>query len=292
MAQVKNLILVLLVVAIGLAALTVRTVKETEGAILLRLGEIVDSNLEPGLHVIIPLVHTLRKFDARILTIDAPAQRFLTSEKKGLIVDSFVNWRIRRDGLADYFRATGGGNEINGANRLIAIVNKRLRDEFGSRTIQDVISGEREEIMRELVIAANKETRELGIEVVDVRVKRVDLPREVLSSVYQRMRTERERIARELRSKGKELSEGIRADADRQQTVLLAEAYRDAQVARGEGDAIAAQTYATAYQRNSEFYNFYRSLEAYTNTFRSQSDVILLEPDSEFFRYFNNVERK
>ena len=259
------------------------TVKEWELAIKFRLGEIVRDDYQPGLHWMIPVLNNVRKFDARILTLDAEPARFLTKEKKDVIVDSFVKWRI--SDVARFYRAMGG-NELNASRLLSETINDGLRGEFGKRTIQEVVSGERREIMDVLTKEADQKADEFGIEIVDVRVKKIDLPPEVSNSVHRRMRAERERVARELRSQGSEQAERTMADADRQRTVILAEAYRESEQVRGEGDAGAAETYAKAYDHNREFYSFYRSLSAYQKVFESGSDMIVLKPDSEFFQYF------
>ena len=262
---------------------SVYIIKETQRGVKLQFGEVVDPDLRPGLHFKIPFVNTVRTFDARVQTLDTRPQAFLTLEKKRLIVDSYVKWRI--SDVEKYYTATSG-DSFRASDLLSTRIETSLRDQFGMRTLNEVVSGEREELMDAVInTLSDIAQRELGLAVIDVRVKRIDLPPEVSSSVYQRMRTERERLARELRSRGKELAEGIRADADRQSTVILADAYRDSEVIRGEGDAEAAQIYASAYERDPEFYSFYRSLSAYRESFASGSDVLLLKPDSEFFRY-------
>ncbi|WP_415882229.1 protease modulator HflC [Neptuniibacter sp. QD29_5] len=282
--QSKSLFFIIIfavLVLVGQSSLYI--VKETERAVLLKFGEVSDADVGPGLHFKIPIVNKVRKFDSRILTLDARPQAYLTLEKKRLIVDSFVKWRVKD--VQKYYTATSG-DEFNAANLLSQRVDAALRNQFGARTVTEVVSGEREELMRKLIseispVAIDK----LGVEVVDVRVKRIDLPQEVSESVYDRMRTEREREARELRSRGKELAEGIRADADRQKTVIVAEAYRESEEIRGEGDAVAAKNYAEAYSANPEFYSFYRSLRAYRESFGQSGDVLVLKPDSDFFKY-------
>lgn len=260
-------------------------VKQWEVAIKLRLGEIVDSDYKPGLHFMVPILNNVKKFDARIQTLDSQPQRFLTVEKKDVIVDSYVKWRIAD--AAQFYRSTGGNAERT--SRLLGErISTSLRDEFGRRTIQEVVSGERHEIMDLLTKEADRNANELGVEIVDVRVKKIDLPPEVSESVYERMRAERERVARDLRAKGSEAAERIRADADRQRTVTLADSYKEAEELRGAGDARAADIYAKAFQRNAEFYAFYRSLNAYRGVFGDGRDLIVLEPDSEFFRYFKS----
>lgn len=285
MTQKQNLLVIGLVVLGILISSSTYIVDQRERAILFRLGEIVRTDLGPGLHFKMPFINNVSKFDGRILTLDANPERFLTSEKKNVIVDSFVKWRI--DDLGNYYKATGG-DERRAAMRLSQIIKDMLRGEFAKRTVQEVISGERSQIMQILAAQASDQVKELGIEVVDVRIKRTDLPAEVSTSVYQRMRAERARVAKDFRSRGEESAIRIRAEADRKRTVLLAEAYRDAERTRGEGDAIAAETYAKAYQKDPEFYSFYRSLDAYTKSFNSPEDVMLIKPDSDFFKYFNS----
>ena len=264
---------------------SVYIISETERGVLLRFGEVVNPNLKPGLHFKFPIVNSVTKFDGRVQTLDSRPQDYLTLEKKTLIVDSFVKWRIAD--VKTYYTATSG-DEFRASDLLSSRMDTRLRNKFGRRTLTEVVSGDREEMMVQLTQELNSITQdELGIEVVDVRVKRIDLPTSVSDSVYDRMRTEREREARELRSKGNELAEGIRADADRQKTVILAEAFREAEQTRGEGDAVAAATYAKAYQKDPEFYSFYRSLSAYKDTFNNKGDVMVLEPGSDFFKYLN-----
>jgi modulator of FtsH protease HflC len=268
---------------------SVFTVDERQKAILFQFGEIIDSDFEPGLHFKIPFVNNVRKFDNRILTIDQKPDRFLTQEKKDLIVDSYVKWRITD--VVQYFKTTQG-DELTAGRLLYENINNGLRDEFGKRTIQEIISGDRIQIMNLMTQRAGERAESLGIEVVDVRVKKVDYPERVSTSVYQRMRAEREREATDFRSKGHEASERIQADADRQRAVLLAEAYRDSEIARGQGDARATEIYAKAFNKDKEFYKFYRSLTAYKNNFSNASDVILLQPDSDYFRYFKDPTGK
>ena len=285
----KSIGLALLVVALIVIWSSLFYVDERELAIKFKFGEIVESDYQPGLQWKIPIIHNVRKFDKRILTIDAKPESFFTGEKKDLIVDIYVKWRIKD--VVTYFTTTGG-DEMRAGSLLYQTIKTGLRDEFGKRTIQEVVAGDRIEIMGIMTEQAKEKAKTLGIEVVDVRIKRIDLPSSVSSSVYSRMRAERERVARDFRSKGAESAERIRADADRQSNVLLAEAYRDSEVVRGEGDAIAAETYAKAYGKNRDFYRFYKSMDAYKKTFSSKSDVMLLQPDSEFFRYFNDASGK
>jgi membrane protease subunit HflC len=264
---------------------SVFTVDERQKAILFKFGEILRSDFEAGLHFKLPVINNVKKFDQRILTIDQQAERFLTAEKKDLIVDSFVKWRI--DDVEEYFKTTQG-DETHAGRLLYQNINNGLRDEFGKRTVQEVIAGDRTEIMRIMTAEATEKARTLGIEVIDVRIKKIDLPVRVEDSVYRRMRAERERVARDFRSKGAEAAERIRADADRQRSIILAEAYRDSEVVRGEGDAKATGIYAQAFSRDEDFFRFHRSVNAYKNNFSSPEDIILLEPDSEYFRYFRN----
>ena len=264
--------------------MSVFVVDEREKAVLFKFGEIIGSDYEPGLHFKLPYpFNEVKRFDDRILTIDARPSSFSTSEQKYLIVDSYVKWRIKD--VVEYFKATGG-RAANAGDLLYEVINNGLRDEFGKRTIQEVVAGDRTDIMGIMTQQDAKKAETLGIEVVDVRIKKIELPPEVSNSVYNRMRTGRELVARDLRSKGAEASERIRADADRQSSVTLAEAYRDSEIIRGDGDAKATSIYAKAFGKNREFYKFTRSLNAYTKNFSTDRDVILLEPDSEYFRYF------
>jgi len=277
-----------IVIVLGFWAFTF-SVDERELAIKLKFGEIIEHDYKPGLHFKIPVINTVRKFEKRILTIDAKPESFFTGEKKDLIVDSYVKWRIKDVVL--YFKTTNG-DELRAGSLLYQTIKKGLRDEFGKRTIQEVVAGDRREIMGIMTELAKQKAETLGIEVVDVRIKRIDLPPSVSNSVYKRMRAERERVAQDFRSKGAEQAERIRADADRQSKVIIAEAYRDSEIVRGEGDAKAADIYAKAFGRSPDFYRFYRSMEAYKNTFSDKNDILLLQPDSEFFRYFNNASGK
>jgi len=265
------------------------TVDERQKAILFQFGEIIEADFKPGIHLKIPFINNVRKFDNRILTIDQNPERFLTQEKKDLIVDSYVKWRI--DDVVQYFKTTQG-DELTAGRLLYENINNGLRDEFGKRTIQEIISGDRTQIMELMTEQASKRAKTLGISVIDVRVKKVDYPERVSTSVYARMRAEREREATDFRSKGHEASERIQADADRQRSILIAEAYRDSEIARGEGDARATDIYAKAFNKDKEFYQFTRSLNAYQKTFSNSGDVILLEPDSEYFRYFKDPTGK
>ncbi len=273
-----------------LGANSLYVVHEYERGVLLYLGKVTNNNLSPGLKVKIPFLHEVRKFDARVLTLDARPERFLTVEKKSMMVDSFAKWRIIDTGK--FYTATNG--EEDRAKRLLAQrINEGLRNQFAQRTLQEVVSGERDQVMVDIASALNEFTQaSLGIEIVDVRVKKIDLPDEVSDPVYSRMRAEREREAREHRAEGKEQAEIIRADADRQQIIIEAKAYRDAELLRGEGDARAAALYASSFNKDPEFYAFVRSLNAYQNTFSGKEDILLLDPDSDFFRYLNNSDGK
>ena len=272
-------------VAVFVGSFSLFTVDEREQAIMFRLGEIVKSDFEPGLHFKMPIVNNIRKFDGRILTVDSAPEDFLTSEKKNVTVDTFVKWRIVN--AADYFTSMGG-DERRAANRISQIVKDGMRNEFGKRTIKEAVSGERAQIMSNLQINANKQVKPFGIEVVDVRIKRIDLPRDVSESVYQRMEAERARVAKDFRSRGAEEAERIRADADRQREIISAEAYRDAEAIKGQGDAQAAAIYADAFTKNEEFYAFYRSMDAYKSAFNSKNDLVVVKPDAEFFKYFGS----
>lgn len=269
-----------------LGSFSVFIVREWERALLFQLGEIVKSDFEPGLHFKWPLLNKVRKFDARILTQDVEPERFLTAEKKNVIVDSFVKWRIAD--VTRFYTAVGG-DELQARLRLEQIIKDGMRGEFSKRTINEVVSGERGQVMKVLTGNASQQARELGIDVIDVRIKRIDLPADVNSAVFRRMEAERTRVAKDFRSRGFEASERIRADADRQREVMLAEAYRDAERVRGEGDARAAEIYAGAYQKNAEFYALYRSLNAYRESFGG-NDLLVIEPDSDFFRYFKGPQ--
>ncbi|TVZ40545.1 membrane protease subunit HflC [Alteromonadaceae bacterium 2753L.S.0a.02] len=282
------LITSLLVIFVGANSLYI--VQEYERAVLLRLGKVDDGDVHPGLHLKWPFVDVVRKFDGRVLTLDARAERFLTVEKKSMMVDSFAKWRIVQVGT--YYTATNG-EEMRAERLLEQRINEGLRNEFAQRSLQEVVSGERDQLMVDLTKQLNQFTQSsLGIEVVDVRVKRIDLPTEVSGPVFSRMSAEREREAREHRSKGKEQAEIIRADADRQRTILEAQAYRDAELLRGEGDAKASAIYAQAYNQDPEFYAFVRSLNAYRKTFSGKQDILLVDPDSEFFRYMKDSKGK
>ena len=279
---------ILLGALVLLAAATIYTVDEREKAIVIKFGQVIRYNDKPGVHFKTPFLDSVRYFDARILTLDAEPRPFLTKEKKKVLVDSFVKWRIV-DVLKFY--VTVGGSEASANTRLAQLVNSGLRDEFGKRQVHEVISGDRRRIMEILSQVADQEARKYGIQVVDVRIQRVDLTEEVSDAVYNRMRAERSRIAAELRAQGDETAVKIRADADRQYQVLLAEAYRDAERLRGEGDARATQIYAQAFSRDPEFFSLYRSLNAYKSAFGDKSDVMVIDPSSDFFKYIKKPRR-
>jgi membrane protease subunit HflC len=278
-------------IVIGVATLfiigmmCVFTVDQTEKAIKFKLGQIQKSDYDPGLHFKFPFINNIKKFDARIQTMDSKPERFLTAEKKNVIVDSFVKWRI--GDVKKFYTVVSG--DVNQANlRLDQIIKDAFRGEFGKRNIKQLVSTDREKIREILIKNSLPLAANLGLEIIDVRVKRIDLPEEVSSSVFRRMEAERERVAREFRSQGSEASEKIRADADRQRVVTLANAYRDAEKLRGEGDAKSAEIYAKAYGADAEFFTFNRSLGAYKKTFAGSGSMMVLDPDSDFFKYFKS----
>jgi len=278
------IILVAAGILVGMSSLFV--VDERQLAIKFRLGEIVDSEYEPGLHVKAPWpIMNVRKFDKRVLTLDTRPERFLTGEKKNVSVDFFVKWRIKNP--ASYYTSFMG-DERQAGLRLLQIIKNGLQLEFDRRTIKQVVSDDRSEMMDSLTLKGNDEVKQFGIEILDVRIKQIELPEDVRNSVFQRMRAERERIAKEHRAQGQEAAKGIQAVAERERTVILAEATRDAEATRGEGDALATEIYASAYGRDQEFYEFYRSMNAYRAALSNSSDVLVLEPDTEFFKYFGN----
>ena len=285
----SKIILILLVVAAIIVSMSVFTVDERERAINLQLGEVVRFDYEPGLHFKFPLVQKILKFDKRIQNLDSDPELYLTLEKKNVKVDSFVKWRILD--VVRFYTSTGG-SPGRASSRLSAVIQKSLKDEFGKRTIQQVVSGERQAIMDKLRLSAKKQADELGIEIIDVRIKRIDLPEQVSASVYARMSAEREQVAKKFRSEGEEQSKKIRAEADRDREVIIAEAQRDAQKVKGTGDGRATEIYASAYSQDEEFYSLYRSLAAYRNTFNSPSDVLLIEPNTQFFKYFKDANAK
>lgn len=264
-------------------------VHEKELAIKFKLGEIVESDFKPGLYFQIPIINNIRKFDSRILTLDTPSERFLTSEKKNVIVNSFVKWRISDAKL--YYTSTGG-DERRAIARMASIINDELKGQIGTKTMREVISGERATIMQVVTDNAGLKIRDLGIELIDVRVKKVELPENVSNNVYRRMATERQTVAKTFRSRGEEEAKKIRANADRQREEILAEAYRESEEIRGQGDAYAARTYADSYNQDRDFYSFYRSLKAYENAFGQGQDLIVLSPDSDFFKFFKDPKSK
>ena len=285
--NLRNLILVvgLLLVAV-LISNSVYTVHETERAILLRFGAVSAADVDPGIHLKMPVAEEVKKTDGRVLTLDSPAETYFTLEKKPLIVDSFVKWRIAN--VLDYYRATQF-DERRGERVLQERVNEGLRNQISRRDMHEVVSGERDQLMQELLTDLNSVMGEaLGIEVIDVRVKKIDLPADVSSSVYDRMNSERQIEARQYRAQGNELALGIRADAERQTVVIEADAYNQAEQIRGAGDAQSANIYAAAYTKDPEFYEFYRSINAYANVFREKSDMLVLDPSSEFFKYLSD----
>lgn len=288
----KNLISALVIVIAVLAFGSVFVVQEGTKAIVIQFGKVKKTTddqtivYEPGLHLKVPVFDKVKKLDARVQTLDDTPGRFVTSEKKDLIVDSYVKWRI--SDFAKYYLATSGGNKAQAENLLKQIVNNGLRSEFGTRTIPEIVSGERSELMESALAQASVTSVGLGIEIVDVRVKQINLPQEVSNSIFQRMRAERAAVAKEHRSEGQEKADIIRAEVDARVTIMLADAERNARKVRGEGDASAAQVYADTYSKNTEFYTFLRSMEAYKASFSSKQDLLIVEPDSEFFKYLKN----
>lgn len=277
------------IAALILLSLSMFVVDQRQTAIVLQLGELVGVKTEPGLYFKVPLVQNVRYFDSRILTMDSvEPERFITAEKKNVMVDSFVKWRIAD--VKQYYISVRGDEQV-AQTRLMQTVNSIMREEFGKRSVSDVVSGERDKIMEVLREKADADARKIGVQVMDVRLKRVDYPMEISDSVYRRMDAERKRVANELRATGNAESEKIRADADRQREVILANAYRDAQKIKGEGDARASALYAAAFGRNAEFYAFYRSMEAYKQSFKNKSDVMVIDPSSAFFKYLKSSSR-
>lgn len=287
----KNIVIAVLVTIVILLSGSLFVVHEGEKAIVIQFGKVQrDSStgdtkvFEPGLHFKLPFIDSVRHLDAKIQTLDDAPDRFVTSEKKDLIVDSYVKWKI--EDFARYYLSTGG-NKLQAEALLKQKVNNGLRSEFGARTISQIVSGERSELMDQAMEQASSSSDELGIEIVDVRVKQINLPTEISNSIFQRMRAERDAVAREHRSEGREQAEVIKANIDAKVTIMLADAERNARQLRGEGDALAAQIYANAYSKNADFYSFLRSMDAYRNSFNSKNDVLVVEPDSEFFRFMN-----
>ena len=276
----------LIVVAVGLAilaSLSLFRVQETETALKLQLGRVERSNYEPGLHFKFPIIETVLKFDKRVQTLDSQPELYLTNELKNVVVDSFVKWRVTN---AERFYTSTGGSPMRANERLSAVVQRQLKDEIGKRTLQQVVSGERAEIMDKLRMSARGASDDLGIEIIDARLKRVDLPERVSQSVFDRMSAERKEVAQRFRSEGEERARQIRAGAEREREVIIANAERDAQQLRGDGDARSTEIYAGAYGRDAEFYSFYRSLDAYRRSFSNASDVLLIDSSSQFFRFF------
>lgn len=285
--SIFGLIVALVVIVVGWNSFFI--VSQTQRGLVLQFGKVVRDDVAPGLHFKLPFVQEVKLFDGRLLTLDTSTQRYLTLEKKALMVDSFAKWRVAN--VQRYYTATSGMRSI-AEERLSRQLESGLRNEVARRTLHEVVAGERDQLMADITADLNASaSRELGIEVLDVRVKAIDLPREVNRSVFERMSSEREREAREHRAKGRELAEGIRADADRQQRVILAEAFREAEEIRGQGDAEAAAIYAAAYNKDPEFYSFYRSLQAYRESFSGKSDVLVLDPNSDFFKFFQGSQR-
>ena len=285
----NKMVMGIVIVVIVTIWASVFQVDQREKAIKVQFGEIKDATLAPGLHFKIPIVHKIRRNDARILTLDVPPTEFPTSEKKYVKVDFYAKWRI--EDVEKFFIATGG-QELRAIQRLELILVDGLKNEFGKRTIQEVVSGERSEIMDVIQVQSNQEAKNFGIKVVDVRVSKIDLPDDVSESVFNRMRAERDRVAKDFRARGKEQAEVIQATADKERTVILANAYNEAEQIRGDGDAQSAKIYADAYQQDEEFYSFTRSLKAYINTFSGSNNFLIMQPDSEFFRYFKKSEQK
>ena len=284
-----RVVLVLLAVAAVVVSMSLFTVDERELAVKFRFGEIVKSDFEPGLHFKIPIVNNVSKYPRRLLAINNPQELFLTVEKKNLLVDFFIEWRI--SDVGDFYR-TSGGDELVAAQRLLEIVKDGIRAEFAKRTVLEVVSAERRDLMDDMLAKARANAVSLGIDVVDVRVERIEFSDEVSESVFNRMRQERARIAAELRAQGAENAERIRAEADRERTVLLAEAYRDAEILRGAGDATAAEIYAKAYDKDRDFYSFHRSIQAYRRAIGQPGDLLILDSKGEFFRYLNQAGNK
>lgn len=282
--------LALLLLALLIGASSLYIVTEYERAVVLRFGRLIEADVPPGLHVKWPMADQVRRFDGRLLTADMRPESFFTVENKRLIVDSYIKWRVKD--VEAYYKATGGDESV-AAERLASRVSDGLRNQFGRRTLHEVVSGRRDELMAELTEQLNLAAINLlGIEVIDIRVKRIDLPTDVSESVFARMAADREKEAREYRSKGQEQAEVIRADADRQRAILEANAYRDAERIRGEGDATAAAVFASAYTKDPEFYAFVRSLNAYASTFKGKEDLLVVDPDSDFFRYLKDPKGK
>lgn len=289
MAQRLNFFAGLLATVLVVLAMSIFTVDQRQYALVFQLGEVKQVIAEPGLYFKLPMVQNVRYFEKRIITLDnSDPERFITSEKKNVLVDSYIKWRIVDPKL---YYVSVGGDESRARTRLNQTVNAGLREEFGKRTVHDVVSGERDRIMDQMREKADADARKIGVQIVDVRLKRVELPTEVSDAVYRRMEAERKRVANELRSEGAAEAEKIRADADRQREIIIAEAYRDAQKIKGEGDARSTAIYGQAFGQNAEFYAFYRSLEAYRGSFKNKSDILVVEPNSDFFKYMKSTGR-
>lgn len=289
----RNLIIILAIIVAMLGYSSLFTIQEGERGIVIRFGQVAQDEdgrpvvYQPGLHFKIPLIERIEKLDARVKTLDGQPDRFITSEQKDLIVDAFVKWRI--SDFAQFYLSTGGGNERQAEDLLMRRINSGLRSEFGTRTIRDIVSGERDELMEQALLQAGEGAADLGIQILDVRVKQINLPTEVSQSIFARMRAERNAVAREHRAEGQSQAEFIRADVDARVTVMVADAEREAREIRGEGDAEAARIYGEAYSQDAEFFAFLRSMQAYQETFASGNDILVLSPDSEFFRYLNQM---
>ena len=290
MASRGFLVLILAAVVAFTLAMSTFTVRETELAIKFRFGEIVRADYGPGLHFMVPMVNNIRKFERRIDTRNYPSEQFLTSEGKILRIDFYIKWRISDVGT--YYQATAGGDREIAAGRLGSIVKDGIKGVIARRTIQQVVAAERAEFTGEILKLAEGATRGLGLELVDVRVKKIDLPEEVSESVFSRMRQDFDRQAKRLRAEGEESAEKLRSEADRQRTEIIAEAYRESEIIRGEGDAKSAEIYARAYNRNAEFYSFFRSLQAYRESIGTENDVLVISPDSDFFKYLNRASKR
>jgi membrane protease subunit HflC len=289
MRRATAFVLIGAIVVALIVAMSVYTIDQRKAAIKFQLGEVVAVQTEPGLYFLIPLLQNVRLYDTRIQTMEArDPERFLTSENRNVLVDSFVKWRVTN--VRDFYTSVRG-DSMQAESRISQTVNDALRAEFAKRTVHDVVSGERDQIMRNVAEKVDQDVRRIGVGVVDVRLKRVDFVPEISSDVFRRMESERKRVANELRATGQAEGEKIKADADRQRQVIVAEAYRDAQKTKGEGDALAARTYAEAFQRNPEFFSFYRSMEAYRSSLRNKGDVMVLDPSSDFFKYLKNPGR-
>lgn len=286
--SVIGIIVALLVLLV--ASSTMYIVPATHRAVVLRFGGVIDADVQPGLHFKAPIIDKVRQYDVRVLTLDLPTHEYLTAEKKPLDVDSYVVWKISN--VLQFYKATGG-DELQAVRLLSARIDNGLRDQFGIRTMHEVVSGERDQLMNELTKQVDQLTeKEFGIQVVDIRIKAIDLPKQVSENVFKRMRTERQKEAQQHRSSGQEMAEGIRADADRQRTVILADAYAKSQELRGDGDQKASEIYAQAYSKDPEFYRFYKSLQAYEKTFADKHDTLVLDGNSDFMRYFNDLQGK